>query len=126
MRLKTPTVAAFIFMAHIRLGARLPEIGAILYFVQATSSQSAPVNKSKFHITAMFVLRTSRYAAPVNFTLFVSLYRIVLAELAHKFVPSLRLLACTSVRRRFVLQIQPFRSLVKPPTFINGSRGSHL
>jgi len=46
-RLKTPTVAAFIFATHIRLGARLPEIGAILYFVQATSSQSVPVNKIK-------------------------------------------------------------------------------
>ena len=46
-RLKTPTVAAFIFATHIRLGARLPEIGAILYFVQAVSSQSVPVNKIK-------------------------------------------------------------------------------
>ena len=69
MRLKTPTVAAFIFMAHIRLGARLPEIGEILYFVQAASSQSVPVNKSKFHIAAMFVLCASHYAAPVKFTL---------------------------------------------------------
>jgi len=42
------------------------------------------VNKSKFHIAAMFVLCTIRYAAPVKFTLFVSLYRIVLAKLAHK------------------------------------------
>ena len=32
----------------------------------------------------MFVLCVSRYAAPVKFTLFVSLYRIVLAKLAHK------------------------------------------
>ena len=32
----------------------------------------------------MFVLCTIRYAAPVKFTLFVSLYRIVLAKLAHK------------------------------------------
>ena len=84
MRLKTPTVAAFIFMAHIRLGARLPEIGAILYFVQAASSQSVPVNKSKFHIAAMFVLCASHYAAPVKFTLFAPLYRIVLAKLAYK------------------------------------------
>ncbi|WP_298785847.1 hypothetical protein [uncultured Campylobacter sp.] len=51
----------------------MPEIGAILYFVQAASSQSVPVNKSKFHIVAMFVLRTSRYAVPVKFTLFASL-----------------------------------------------------
>ena len=35
----------------------------------------------------MFVLCTIRYAAPVKFTLFVSLYRIVLAKLAHKFAP---------------------------------------
>ena len=32
----------------------------------------------------MFVLRTSRYAAPVKFTLFASLYCIVLVKLAHK------------------------------------------
>ena len=84
MRLKTPTVAAFIFMAHIRLGARLPEIGAILYFVQAASSQSVPVNKTKFHIAAMFALCASHYAAPVKFMLFAPLHRIVFAKLAHK------------------------------------------
>ena len=65
-RLEMLTAASFIFTTHIRLGARLPEIGAILYFVQAASSQSAPVNKSKFHIAAMFVLCTSRYVAPIK------------------------------------------------------------
>lgn len=43
-----------------------------------------PVNKSKFHIAAMFVLCASRYAAPVKFTPFASLYRIVFAKLAYK------------------------------------------
>ena len=84
MRLKTPTVAVFVFTTRIRLGARLPEIGAILYLVQAASSQRAPVNKSKFNIAAMFVLRTSRYAAPVKFTLFAPPHRIVFAKLAYK------------------------------------------
>ena len=39
----------------------------------------------------MFVLRTSRYVAPVKFTLFVPLYRIVFAKLAHKFAPFIAL-----------------------------------
>lgn len=43
-----------------------------------------PVNKSKFHIAAMFVLCVSRYAAPVKFTLFAPSHRIVLVKLAHK------------------------------------------
>ena len=30
-RLKTPTVAAFILTTHIRLGARLPEIGDFIF-----------------------------------------------------------------------------------------------
>ncbi|WP_297926765.1 hypothetical protein [uncultured Campylobacter sp.] len=56
----------------------MPEIGAILYFVQAASSQSAPVNKSKFHIAAMFVLCTSRYVAPIKFTLFAPHIKLAL------------------------------------------------
>ena len=119
-RLKMPTVAAFIFTTHIRLGARLLEIGAILYFVQAASSQSAPVNKSKFHITAMFVLCTSRYAAPVKFTPFASLYHIVLAKLAHKIcaVAIKALVKFTLFTRHyFVPQIQPRRLLANSIKF---------
>ena len=39
----------------------------------------------------MFALCASRYAAPVKFTLFVPLYRIVFAKLAHKFAPFIAL-----------------------------------
>jgi len=41
----------------------------------------------------MFVLRTSRYAAPVKFTLFAPLYCIVLVKLAHKFAPFIALVS---------------------------------
>lgn len=41
----------------------------------------------------MFALCASRYAAPVKFTLFVPLYRIVFAKLAHKFAPFIALVS---------------------------------
>lgn len=59
----------------------------ILYFVQAASSQSVPVNKSKFHIAAMFVLCASHYAAPVKFTLFAPLYALCSQSSRIKFAP---------------------------------------
>ena len=115
MRLKTPTVAVFVFTTHIRLGARLPEIGAILYFVQTASSQSVPVNKTKFHIAAMFVLRTSRYAAPVKFTLFAPPVKLALKiyAITIKALVKFTLFAL----RRFVSQTRPRRLLANPLKF---------
>ena len=110
-----PTVAAFIFTTHIRLGARLPEIGAILYFVQAASSQSVPMNKSKFHIAAMFVLRTSRYAAPVKFTLFALHIKLALKIYAVAIKVLVKFTLFT--RRYFVPQIQPRRLLANSIKF---------
>ena len=57
----------------------------------------------------MFALCTSRSAAPVKFTLFVSLHRIVFVELAHKiYAITIKALVKFTLfaRRYFVPQIQ--------------------
>ena len=68
----------------------------------------------------MFVLCASRYAAPIKFTLFASLYHIVFVKLAHK-ICAVAIKALVKfaffMRRYFVLQIQPRRLLVNPLKF---------
>ena len=81
----------------------------------------------------MFVLCTSRYAAPVKFTLFVSLHRIVFVELALKicaviikalvkFTLSCGVVSCHKYSRVGCLQI---RSNLNGSAF-NDLRGSNL
>ena len=68
----------------------------------------------------MFVLCASRYAAPAKFTLFASLYRIVLAKLALKiYAVAIKALVKFTLftRRYFVPQIQPRRLLANSIKF---------
>ena len=63
----------------------------------------------------MFALCASRYAAPVKFTLFAPHIK-----LAHKICAvAIKMLVKFTLftRRYFVLQIQPYRSLVNPLKF---------
>ena len=63
----------------------------------------------------MFVLCTSRYAAPVKFTLFVSHVKLALKIYAVTIKALVKFTLFT--RRYFVPQMQPRRSLVNPLKF---------